>query len=173
MDLKKRLNLGQSKTQTLEIVAYVNGRSDRFKELVEIYLSGPYRITQRAAWPLSYCVEKWPYLIDNHWKKILQFIQKADANDAVRRNTMRLLQFVDVPKRYQGLVADLCFSYLQDPKIAVAIRVFSMTVLDNIIHDQPDMQKELKLILEDQMPYGSAAFKSRGMRILKRLSAIS
>ena len=173
MDLKKRLNLGQSKTQTLEIVGYVNGRPDRFKQLVEIYLSGPYRITQRAAWPLSYCVEKWPYLIDNHWKKILQFIQKADANDAVRRNTMRLLQFVDVPKRYQGLVADLCFSYLQDPKIAVAIRVFSMTVLDNIIHDQPDMQKELKLILEDQMPYGSAAFKSRGMRILKRLSAIS
>jgi hypothetical protein len=172
MDLKKRLNLGQSKKLALEIVDYVNGSPIRFKELVKIYLNGPYRITQRAALPLSYCIEKWPYLIDSHWKKIIHFIEKPEAQDAVKRNTMRLLQFVDIPKRYHGAVAGLCFRYLQDPKVAVAIRVFSMTVLDNIINDQPDIQKELKLILEDQMPYGSAAFKNRAMKILKRLSAV-
>ncbi len=58
MDLKKRLDLGQSKTQTYELVDYVNGIPNRFKELVEVYLKGPYRTTQRAAWPLSICVEK-------------------------------------------------------------------------------------------------------------------
>ena len=173
MDLKKRLILGQSKKLTTEIVDYVNGSPNLFKELLEIYLNGPYRITQRAAWPLSYCLEKWPYLIDPHYKKILQFMRKSDAHDAAKRNTMRLLQFVEIPKRYHGQVADLCLAYIQDPSVAVAIRVFSMTVLEKIIHNQPDMQKELKLILEDEMPYGSAAFRSRGMKILKKLSVVS
>jgi hypothetical protein len=45
-----------------------------------------------------------------------------------------------------------------------------MTVLANIIDDQPDMKKELKLILEDQLPYGSAAFKSRGNKVLKKIT---
>ena len=69
-------------------------------------------------------------------------------------------------------VADLCFEYLQNPKIAVAIRVFSMTVLANVIEDQPDMKKELKLILEDQLPYGTAAFKNRGIKVLKKIMKV-
>ena len=170
MDLKKRLDLGQSKTQMNQIVDYVNGVPIRFKELVEVFLNGPYRTTQRAAWPLSICVEKWPYLIDPHLKRILNSLQKPDIHDAVKRNTMRLLQFIVIPKRYHGSVANLCFHYLQDPKVAVAIRVFSMTVLLNISQDEPDIKKELKLILEDHLPFGTAAFKSRGTKVLRVLS---
>jgi hypothetical protein len=169
MDLKKRLDLGQSKTQTNEIVDYVNGIPNRFKELVEVFLNGHYRTTQRAASPLSICVEKWPYLIDPHLKKLLDHLGNPRAHDAVKRNTMRLFQFIDIPNRYHGRVVDLCFEYLRNPKIAVAIRVFSMTVLANVIDDQPDMKKELKLILEDQLPYGSAAFKSRAGKVLKKI----
>jgi len=163
--------LGQSKTQTSEIVDYVNGRPDRFKQLVEVYTKGPYRITQRAAWPLSYCVNKWPYLVDPHLKMLINFLDKIDVHDAVKRNTMRLLQFVNVPKRLHGRLAEICFDYLQDRKAAVAIRVFAMTVLSNIVYDHPEMKNEMILILEDQLPYGSTAFKSRGMKVLKKLKA--
>jgi hypothetical protein len=170
MDLKKRLDLGQSKTQTNQIVDYVNGIPIRFKELVEVFLNGPYRTTQRAAWPLSICVEKWPYLIDPHLKKILDSLQKPGSHDAVKRNTMRLLQFIVIPNRYHGKVTNLCFDYLQNPKVAVAIRVFSMTVLLNNSQSQPDIKKELKLILEDHLPFGTAAFKSRATKVLRALS---
>ena len=161
--------MGQNKAQTCELVDYVNGKPNRFKELVDIYLKGPYRITQRAAWPLSIAVEKWPYLIDPHLKNILKFLRKKEVHDAVKRNTMRLLQFIELPKRFRGEVADLCFMYLQDPKVAVAIRVCSMTVLQKVIQDQPDLKTELKMILEDQLPYGSAAFKNRAMKVLRSL----
>lgn len=170
MDLKKRLELGHSKMQTCEIVDYVNGRPNRFKELIEVYKKGPYRITQRAAGPLSKTVEKWPYLIDPHIKELLNFLRKQGVHDAVKRNTMRLLQFVDIPKQHHGQVADLCFEYLQNPKVAVAIRVFAMTVLTRIIREQVDLKRELRLILEDQLPYGTAAFKNRGLKVLKELT---
>ena len=169
MDLKKRLNLGQSKMQTHEVVDYVNGIPNRFKELIEVFLAGPYRVTQHAAWPLSICVEKWPYLIDPHLGKVLKALGKPGIHDAVTRNTMRLLQFIDIPKRYRGAVAELCFAYLQNPKQAVAIRVFSMSVLANICVHEPELKQELKIILEDQLPFGTAGFKSRATKVLKML----
>lgn len=169
MNLKKRLELGQSKSQTQEIVEYVDGRPNRFKLLVEVYKKGPFRLTQRAAWPLTICVERWPYLIDPHLKMLLSFLHKPGIHDTVTRNTIRLLQYVEIPKRFQGKVADHCFRYLQDRKVAVAIRVFSITVLNNISRDQPALKDELRLILEDQISQGSAAFRSRGLKVLKEI----
>jgi hypothetical protein len=170
MDLKKSLELGQSRIRTAEIVDYVNGNPKRFKQLVEVFVEGPYRVTQRASWVLTYCVEYWPYLVDPQLKILLKFLEKPGVADAVTRNILRLLQFVEIPKRHQGRVADLCFRFLRDRKIGVAIRVFAMTVLTHIARENPELRTEIKLILEDQMPHRSAAFKSRGKKVLKELS---
>jgi hypothetical protein len=169
MDLKKMLQKGHSITQTNAIVEYIGVNPTKFKALVEVYLNGPYRITQRAAWPLSICVEREPSLIYPHLKKVLNFLQVPDIHDAVKRNTMRLLQFVEIPKRFHGQVIDLCFEYIQNPKVAVAIRVCSMTVLSRIIKGQPDLIKEFKIVLEDQLPYGSPAFTSRAGKIIREM----
>jgi len=169
MDLKKRLELGQTKAQILQIVEYVNGRPGRFKLLVEVFSKGPLRISQRAAWPLTYCVERWPYLLDPHFKILVNYLSKPGVNNTIKRNTVRLLQFARIPKKEQGRVADLCFGYLQDLKAAVAIRVFSMSVLANIAKEHPDIGNEIKLILQDHMPSSSAAFRSRGIKVLREL----
>jgi hypothetical protein len=82
---------------------------------------------------------------------------------------MRLLQFAEIPRRFHGQVLELSFSFLQNRKQPVAVRVFAMTVIDQLISDKPDLQRELAIILEDEMAYATAAFRSRGSRILRRL----
>ena len=164
------LQKGHSKVQTNAIVEYIGVNPGRFKALVEVYLNGPYRTTQRAAWPLSICVEREPGLIHPHLKKILDFLQKPDIHDAVKRNTMRALQFIEIPKRFHGQVVDVCFQYIQNPQVAVAIRVSSMTVLSRIIKGQSDLVKEFKIVLEDQLPYGSPAFISRASKIMREMA---
>jgi hypothetical protein len=57
MDIKKVILKEHSKRQTAKVVSYIGKSPTRFKELVTLFLEGPYRLTQRAAWPLSYCVE--------------------------------------------------------------------------------------------------------------------
>lgn len=153
----------------LKVVDYVGNNPARFKVLVEVFLSGPYRTTQRAAWPLSYCAEREPALIVPHLGHILKHLKKPGIHDAVKRNTMRLLQFVAIPKRYQGQVADHCFAYLQNPKEPVAIRAFSMTVLAAIARHNPGLRQELAIIIEDQLPFGSPAFVSRGRKVLREI----
>ena len=169
MDLKKTLLQGHSAAITRKIVDYVGANPARFKALVEVFMTGPYRITQRAAWPLSYCVERHPGLIKPHFKTLLDILKRTDTHVAARRNIIRLLQFVDVPARYRGRVATLCFGLLQDKREPVAIRVFAMTVLGNLVVYEPELANELKVIIEDNLPYVSPAFTSRARRVLKMI----
>jgi hypothetical protein len=173
MNLVEIIEKEHSSAQRDKIVKYVGNNPKRIEQLVSVFLNGSYRITQRSAWPLSYCFENHPELIKPHLKKILQFTKKPGIHDAVKRNTVRLLQFIDVPKSAQGLVADLCFTFLQDTKEPIAVRVFAMTVLVNLSKTLPELKNELIPIIEDEMPYGSPAFISRGRKALKELKRIS
>lgn len=168
MDIRKELTKGQSKACTDRIVNYIGKDQIRFNTLITIFLEGPYRITQRAAWPLSDCVRNQASLINRHYQSILKMLVKPGIHDAVKRNIMRLLQFVDIPRKHQGKVIEHCFR-LMDPKEAIAIRVFSMTVLANLTKEHPDLKKELRLVIEDQLPFGSAAYLSRSKKILRQL----
>jgi hypothetical protein len=167
MDLRKTILQAHNASQTRKIVDYVGTNIVRFKALIEVFMSGPYRVTQRAAWPLSYCVEYHPQLIKPHFKTLLDMLEQPNAHVAARRNIVRLLQFVEIPPRYRGRVATICFKLLQDRKEAVAVRVFSMTVLANLVQREPDLARELKVIIEDNLPYGSAGFISRARKVLK------
>lgn len=169
MDIRKEILKEHSKTQRDKISNYVGTSAARFAELIEVYFEGPYRVTQRASWPISHCIENHPELIKPHLKKMLDFLQKPGIHDAVKRGTVRFLQFIDIPKKLHGRVAQICFDYLQSKHEPVAIKACSMTVLSRIIKDEPDLKKELRIIIEDQMPYASAGFLSRGRKVLKEL----
>jgi hypothetical protein len=169
MDLRTALLKEHSRNQTLKIADYVGLSEPRFKELVDVYLAGPYRITQRSAWALSLCVERYPHLLKPHFKRILDHLKTPGVHNAAKRNTIRLLQFVEVPKVHFGRVADLCFGYLRDNKEAVAIRVFSMSVLNNLARREPDLLGELRITIEDRMHSSSPAFRSRASKILREI----
>lgn len=169
MDIRSALAKSHSKTTTLKIVKYIGDDVEKFRALVDIFLEGPYRITQRAAWPLSVCVESHPQLIQPHLNKILKFAGTPGIHDAVKRNTVRLLQFIDLPPKFQGKVADLCFRFLSEKAQPIAVRAFSLTVLSKIATAQKALQHELRIVIEDQLPYASPAFSARAKKVLHQL----
>lgn len=171
MNLIKTLQSDFNKQTVNRIVAYVGDDPTRFKTLVDAFMEGHYRTTQRAAWPLSYCVAAHPQLIKPHLKKIIQNLNTPGIHDAVKRNTVRFLQFIEIPKSLHGITLDACFPLLENKKEPVAIRVFAMTVLASLAEFYPEIKSELTTVIEDQMPYGSAGFVSRGKKILKKLKA--
>lgn len=168
MDIKKVILKEHSKRQTAKVVNYIGNDPTRFKELVTLFLEGPYRLTQRAAWPLSYCVEAHPDLIKPHLKAILKMLERKDVHDAAKRNIMRLLQYIEIPRKLYTTVINHGFA-LMDPKEPIAVRVFAMTVLANIAMNEPDLKKELRIVIEDQLPYASAGYLARARKVLKGL----
>ena len=169
MNLVDAILKEHSKTQRDKIVKYIGKDPKRFTELVKVFLEGPYRVTQRASWPLSTCVEKHPELIKPHLKKILRNVLKSGQHDAVKRNTLRLLQFISIPESLQGIATDICFQLLSDSKEPVGIRAFAISILTDLAKQQPDLKNELIPIIEEQMPYEKPAFVSRGRRALSEL----
>jgi hypothetical protein len=169
MNLVDTILKEHSTRQRNKIVAYVGKNPKRFAELVKVFLNGPYRVTQRAAWPLSYCVEAHPNLVKPHLKLLLKNMLKPGQHVAVKRNTLRLLQFVSVPKSLQGIVVDIGFKLLTDHKEPIAVKVFAMSALKDIALQEPELKNELIPVIEEQLPFASPAFISRARKVLKDL----
>lgn len=173
MNLVALLAKEHSKAQRDRIVAYIGNDPKRFAALVAAFLKGPYRITQRAAWPLSHAVKKHPHLVEPHLSNLINHLKKEVLHDAVARNTFRLMQFISVPTKLHGRVADLCFKYLGDRARPIATRVFAMTVLTDLCEHHPELARELIPLIEDELPLGSPGFRSRGSKMLAKLKKIA
>lgn len=169
MDLLKLLRAEHSKKQTDRIIAYIGADKERFAALIELFFNGEYRITQRAAWPLSYCVRRHPELITPYYRRLLDNLGRKDIHVAVIRNTVRLLQDVTIPKRYHGRVMTACFDFIQSSETPIAVKAFSLSILSNLSADYSEIRGELKIIIEEQWEHATPAFRSRARTILKEI----
>lgn len=169
MNLREEILKEHSKRQTDKIIRYVGDDQKKFDTLVELFLKGEYRVTQRAGWSISYIVIAHPHLVKKHLKNLLLNLEKPNLHNAVIRNTFRLLQFVEIPKSLHGLAIETCFRFFIDRKQPVAIHVFSMTVLGNLVKVYPELKNELKLSIQAQLPYGTAGFKARARKVLRKI----
>jgi len=166
MNLKETILAEHSRAQTDKIIKWIGSNQQRFDELFGLFLNDEYRVVQRAGWPLSYCVQRHPQFIRKHFTRLIKNLRKPNLHDAVKRNTVRILQDIPIPAKLHGEVMDICFGYITDPKEKVAVKAFSLTVLQNLSRQYPDIRNELKLIIEERWPHETAAFRSRAKKIL-------
>ena len=167
MNLRAEILKEHSKAQCSKIVQWIGNDQKRFDELFHLFLDDEYRVVQRAGWPLSYCVIAHHALISRHWKRLINNLEKPNLHNAVKRNSIRLLQDIEIPVKYHGEIMNICFRYLESPTEALAVKVFSMTVLGKLSKKYPEIIPELKLLIEDQLPHQTVGFKSRAKKILK------
>jgi len=76
MRLRETILKEHSKAQCKKIVKWVGDDVHRFEELFQLFLKDEYRVTQRAAWPLSYCVIVHPHFMKDNLKKLLDNLIK-------------------------------------------------------------------------------------------------
>ena len=169
MDIESEILKEHSRRQADRIVSWIGGDPGRFRRLMDLFLRGEYRITQRSAMAVGICAERNPALVRPYIGRMLSRMEEPGVHVAVRRCVVRLLQDVDIPEGLLGRVAALCFKYLSAGDSPVAVKCFSMTVLARIAEKEPDLRREIRLIIEQQLPYGSGGFRSRAARVLKGL----
>ena len=172
MNLEKELSKKQSLARSNRILKYIGSDELRFKELVKLFFKGEYRMTQHAAWPMSYCIRNHPFLARPYLKKFVDCLSDRHSHPASRRNIVRLFQFVEIPKRLQGKLMNICFQFISSPDEAIAVKAFSLRVLENLSTIYPEILFELKSIIEARWVYESPAFRSRAKKILQKVERI-
>lgn len=166
MQLRETILAEHSKANCSRITKWIGSNQQRFDELFDLFLNDESLVVQRAGWPLSNAVIAHPQLIQKHFARLLKNLRKPGLHDAVKRNTVRLLQDVVIPEKYHGEVMNICFDYIISPAEKPAIKAFSLTVLQHLSKQYPEIKQELKTIIEDRWDFESTAFKSRAKKIL-------
>lgn len=169
MNIRAEIEKEHSKEQALRIARYAVQSSRHFKELMACYTDPDNRLSQRAAWSVSWAAKHKPAMITPFIGLLVKRLQEPNVHPAVIRNAVRILEDIDIPEQFHGDVMNSCFGFIEDPAVPAAIKAFSLTVLFHLSQQYPEIKSELKLIIEERWDTETAAFRSRGKKILKGL----
>lgn len=157
------------KVEAQRIANWVGNDEQRLARLLDLMMGQEEKIAARAAWALNHWADHYPSLIAPHLEKLLQYVERKDPEDAVKRNCLRILSKQDLPERLWGPAADLGFRYLADPGQKAAVRVFAMALLGRICREVPELGHELLLTIDEYWDHATPAFRAQGRKIRKAL----
>lgn len=171
MNLRNQILQEHSKKNANLIAAWIGNNTERFDELMQLFLYDEYRVTQRCAWIVGFYGESHPEMLLPYLSKMLERCTQKGIHVAIKRNVTRTLQFITIPEEHQGGVMNLCFDFLIDPKEAIAVRCFSMGILANLCTIHPDISNELRSVIEEALAHEelSPGFLSKSKKTLKLL----
>ncbi|HFA49334.1 MAG TPA: hypothetical protein ENJ95_09990 [Bacteroidetes bacterium] len=172
MDLQAEFSKRPSRARALEIAAYIGDSPARFAQLIGLVLTGDDTVSKYASWLISHCMQANPQLVRPHIGALIKNLEKPKLSGSVVRSTVKALAETDIPPDLQGHALQHCFDFLLDPKTEVAIQVHAMQTIFNISKNEPDLLRELQMVIEEGMPHGTAGYRARGKRILKGIGKV-
>ena len=172
MIIKEALFEEHSKAQAIKIAKYAMLSRKNMRELMDCFSAGEYRIAQRAAYSVLWVVILKPTALKPFIGEIVGLIERKDVHVAVVRNSVRVLETIDIPEEFHGIVMNACFNFLEKPTTPIATKAFSMTTLFKLSKIYPDILPELVLIIEEGWDNETPAFRSRGRKILEYTKAL-
>jgi hypothetical protein len=171
MDIHQQLLKKHTKENTRLITEYIGSDPERYATLMRIFKSEGWVAVQRGAWVVSEVGMKYPALLIPHLDDLISAIESA-PHPAIARNGLKVIAETKIPltEDQEGRIVQLSFELLADPKVPVAIQVFAMQCIANLLTVYPDLAIELKTLLEEGMEHGSPGYRSRGKKILKQIA---
>ena len=163
--------LADSSKKLAEIaVTLVLEEPERFKYLIEIMLEDQDPLSSRAARVVSLCTEKFPELFNNQQNILIPRLQQIKS-EGVIRNSLKIAadHAVTLSRKNRGILMGLCFDWVEDLSMPVAIRVHAMQILYNTSLREDGIRDELISVLEENYADGTMGFRSRADKILKKL----
>ncbi len=169
MDIREEALKEHSKKQTEKIAAWIGDDKKRFDQYLKLFLQDEYRVVQRISWVLSIVAEEHPAMVTKSLPKIIRRLDDDDIHVAVKRNVIRILQFLPIPEKCEVKVLDHCLKYIADPNETVAVRCFAMTVAAKLAGQYPELKREVSDTIKAAMKTTTPGLKVRSGDVLKKL----
>ncbi len=124
------------------------------------------KLQAKAAWLLQHAVENRPEAFQVHVDYFLEQLEYT-THPAVARSLLRSLLLLDLTPKQCHWALNLALAYLEDTEQTVAVKVFSLKLLQKH-HEKLGTQIDLVLsLIAEQWPTASAGFKSAARHFLK------
>lgn len=169
--ISEQLLKEHSRVNTDLINAYIGQDPIRVSALVDIITTDKEKLHQRGCYVLWIMRFDKTDLLRPHLEQLVDHLPIA-AHDAYGRALTSILSEIHIPEELLGKVADYCFSAMENPNVAIAIRAHSMSVLGNICEREPDLIDEVESLIRSFYDTGTAGYQSRAKRVFKQLENI-
>jgi hypothetical protein len=166
MNIEEQL-MGEMSRRNVEHVAnYIGNDASRFNELVGLIFMQKDKLSLRATWALTVVTDKYPEIIQPHTGKIIGSLETFE-HTGIHRMLLRSLQDAILTEDEEGMLYTICFNWLTSAHEPPAVRALSMLQLYKTAKKEPDLMRELLLIIEDLADHESAAIRSVCKQVLK------
>ena len=173
MIIREQLLVEHSKKNTELIREYIGNDKVKLALLMKCFFKEEYRVSQRAAMVVSDVFDHRPELIQPYVNKLIENLNQDQYHIAIKRNSIRILQYVEIPEEKTAELFDHCLNNLISVKEPIAVKAFSMTVLFNICKSFPELKHEIIPLLELELERNeSAGVLNRGKKLLKALQKL-
>jgi hypothetical protein len=179
-ELIKQISNTIGKTKVLELSRILKDEAFALRDLIDLTFYADRDIAFRAVWILENVFLKDPliyetdveYLISRikdvkhasckrHYAKIMMHITAKKAPPVIRKK----LQQINLEP-----VVEQCFDWMIDPRVLVAVKIFSSEALFNLSERYPWIKAELADQVSFLLKNGTAAMQSMGKALLAKLS---
>lgn len=171
MDLRSLLSDIPSGAGKDLLIKEVIRSETNFRQLLRLALHEKDPLAWRAAWIMDGSDEQKPGLARSHLPEIIGTLPGLKSTGSLR-SLLRLLSRYNIPEEQQGILIDLCFSYLVSELYPVAVKAHAMQIIYNHVLLYPELKNEFIAVLEDQEQNNSAGFKARGNILIKKMEKL-
>ena len=167
MELEKLLNPFPVKEEAILVAQSIAENPIYLKDLWKICISNA-KHSWRATWILDKVYTIAPDLVRLYIPQMIELIPNL-KNESKLRQYLKLISLEPLSKNISGDFINCCFDLLISRTTAIAIKVYAMQILYHFSLQEPDLQNELVLTIQEQMENGSAGYCSRARKIVKKL----
>ncbi len=155
------------------LVDDVGNDPERFNEMMQLSMRDVYPISMRAARIVTLVSEKYPELVYPHISKIISELHILNT-EGVLRSYLKIITELSYPFNDDqlGILTDMAFNWLTNPKEAIAIRYYSIEILLMVSKKYPEIGNELKSILNELLEDSSSGLKSKSIKVLNYLKKL-
>ncbi len=170
-NLRSLLQRRLPKAETQELALRFGNDPASFEEIWSLTIAQDKVISPRAAWIMDHLLLEHPALLKPHLEAAVSELGRGVHHDGVLRILSKALSQQEIPEVLHGELFGICRDHLLSPDSAIAIKVHGMEIATKIGLPFPDLREELIVILERMMGGDSAAIRSRGRKMLRKLRA--
>lgn len=168
-DLQDLIINNLSRTTKTMVVSYMLENPDKMDLLWDWLCYAKDPLKWRSAWIFEEACLMDCALLQKYTIPVCQLFPTL-KHVPLRRMIGHLISEMKIPEKYDSAILDVALTWLQDPKMPAAVRVHCMTIVYNLSKKYPELQQELKEILHFGYDTGSAGFRNRAGKILKKIS---
>ena len=166
----KSLLYDSSRKAVINASEVIEGSPELFKGMLDL-CSEPYPIAMRASRVIQIFCKKYPETIFSYLETLSDELLKTNV-DGVKRSFLKIMiDIVEINRiDNSGLIFNKCLDWLFTDKETIAVRAYSIDLLEKFALQEPDLKNELIIVLENLPLDDFPSLKKRRMRCLNQLN---